>query len=110
MLSGGIAECACKPAFVYGSESAREIDVRFARWSVQVLFVGCQHELDAMTETDKATALQAIDEVFQKEDLRLLGRTKTRSFRESLVKRINVALKRPAVSDVAFLHASRSGD
>ena len=98
----------CRPAFVYGSDKARTIDAGIARWSVHVVLVGCQSDLDALTAEEKATVLQVIDQIFRKEDLRLIGRTKTREFREGLAKQINTALKRSVVSDIAFLQANRS--
>jgi hypothetical protein len=86
-----------------------EITGAGVHWTIHVLLIGCRNDLDTLTETDKRKAAEVVESVFKKEDLRLLGRSRHKEFRDELAAKVNAVLGRQAVSDIAFLVVNRTG-
>lgn len=98
----------CRATYVYSSDEPQTIKTRFAEWSVHAILIGCAKALDSITADDKRKTAEVLRAVFTESDLHLIVRIKTPAFREDVVKRINRALRRTVVSDIAFLRASRA--
>ena len=108
VVADSVKDSQCRATYIYASDQPQAITTSFAKWTVQAILIGCRSDLESIDSEQRRRVLEAIRVLFVESDLHLLMRLKTPAFRDEAVKRINIALGRSAVSDIAFMSATRS--
>jgi len=99
----------CHPTYIELSDGPLKLEAGLATWEVEALIIGCEAELQALSNEQKRGIVDVLATIFKKQDLLLLEKLHTEEFRRDLCSQIEQELNAKIVWDVAFVGAKRWG-